>query len=232
MTWLHFSGGQAEVVREAMALLVPGPTDLPGEQEPGAREADAVRYADRLLGAFRTEPPLIYAAGSGSAHVPLSPEQRHGWLLRVRELQDAYREGTALLDRLADGDFAAADPAVRHRALRDPRAHTFRGLLFDHAIEGTYGDPVYRGRPAPGSTVLPTPPLPPPSAPEDASENAPEDTPPPTSPESAAPADGAAPSADSPPPADAAAPYGEETAALLRDFTAAARRVVLGGDDG
>ncbi|MBU7597073.1 gluconate 2-dehydrogenase subunit 3 family protein [Streptomyces sp. P38-E01] len=214
MTWLHFSGNQAEVVREAMALLVPGPTDLPGEQEPGAREADAVRYADRLLGAFRTEPPLIYAAGSGSAHVPLSPEQRHGWLIRVRELQDAYRQGTALLDRLADGDFADADPEVRHRALRDPRAHTFRGLLFDHAIEGTYGDPVYRGRPAPGSTVLPTPPLPPPSAPGSTESS-----------ESAAPAPAPAQTA-------APAPYGVETTALLRDFTAAARRVVLGGDDG
>ncbi len=206
LTWLHFSAPQAKVVREAMALLVPGPTDLPGEREPGAREAGAVHYADRLLGAFRVDPPLIYAVGSGTAHVPLSPEQRHGWLRRVKELQDAYGEGTALLDRLADGDFAAASAEARHRALRDPRARAFRGLLFDHAIEGTYGDPVYRGRPASDSTVLATPAVPPsptgrPTPPGTGAQGAP-------------------------------VPYGDETAALLRDFTAAARHVVLGGEDG
>ncbi|MEU6629936.1 hypothetical protein ABZ905_16830 [Streptomyces parvus] len=209
MTWLHFTADRAEVVREAMALLVPGPTDLPGEREPGAREADAVRYADRLLGAFRVDPPLIYAVGSGSAHVPLSPEQRHGWLRRVGELQAAYRDGTALLDRLADGDFAAAGVEVRHRALRDPRAHAFRDLLFDHAIEGTYGDPVYRGRPAPGRGTGVTPltvpqhPAGRPAHPDHATGTG-----------------------------RASAPYGDETAALLRDFTDAARQVVLGGTDG
>ncbi|MEW2070424.1 hypothetical protein [Streptomyces sp. NPDC007346] len=212
MTWLHFTPARAEVVREAMALLVPGPTDLPGEREPGAREADAVRYADRLLGAFRVDPPLIYAVGSGSAHVPLSPEQRHGWLLRVRQLQAAYRDGTALLDRLADGDFAAADVEVRHRALRDPRAHAFRGLLFDHAIEGTYGDPVYRGRPASGRSTGATPlTVEHPTGRTAHSERT----------TGTGTGTGRAP-----------APYGDETAALLRDFTAAARQVVLGGDDG
>ncbi|MFF8916957.1 hypothetical protein ACF08M_27485 [Streptomyces sp. NPDC015032] len=220
MTWLHFSAPQAEVVREAMALLVPGPMDLPGEREPGAREAGAVHYADRLLGAFRVDPPLIYAVGSGNAHVPLSPEKRHGWLRRVRELQDAYREGTALLDRLADGDFAAACPEVRNRALRDPRAHAFRGLLFDHAIEGTYGDPVYRGRPAPGSAVLTTPTVPPPRTV-------------PPSPTGRTPHSDAVTGTDTGAGTGRApAPYGDETAALLRDFTAAARRVVLGGEDG
>ncbi|WP_228972960.1 gluconate 2-dehydrogenase subunit 3 family protein [Streptomyces sp. DH12] len=146
--WLFFAPHEADVVREAMALLVPGPADAPGEPGPGAREADAVRYADRLLGAFAAEPPLVYASGrADGSFLALSPAQRVGWLRRVDALRRAYRAGVAALDRLADGDFAAAPVEVRHRALGDGGVAAFRDLLFDHAVEGTYGDPVYRGRP-------------------------------------------------------------------------------------
>ncbi|MFJ5110017.1 gluconate 2-dehydrogenase subunit 3 family protein [Streptomyces sp. NPDC088551] len=149
MAWSFFDAHQAEVVREATALLIPGPADAPEETDPGAREADAVRYADRLLGAFTAEPPLVYASGRGDgSFLPLTPAQGVGWRRRVGELQEAYRTGIAALDRLAGGDFAAAPVAARHLALRDPGAEDFRGLLFDHAVEATYGDPVYRGRTA------------------------------------------------------------------------------------
>lgn len=149
LAWSFFDAHQAEVVREATALLIPGPTDAPGETDPGAREANAVRYADRLLGAFTAEPPLVYASGRGDgAFLPLTPAQRVGWRRRVGVLQEAYRTGVAVLDRLSGGDFAAAPVAARHLALCDPGAVDFRGLLFDHAVEATYGDPVYRGHTA------------------------------------------------------------------------------------
>ncbi|MFI6638939.1 hypothetical protein [Streptomyces sp. NPDC050504] len=156
MDWFFLTPHEADVVREATALLVPGPADAPGESAPGAREADVVRYVDRLLGAFAVEPPLVYASGrADGSFLPLSPAQRVGWRRRVEDLQLAYRSGVPTLDRLADGDFARAATGVRHRALCDAEATAFRDLLFDHAIEGTYGDPVYRGRPtAVGRTVL------------------------------------------------------------------------------
>ncbi|MFE7425844.1 hypothetical protein [Streptomyces sp. NPDC057545] len=159
--WLFFTPHEADVVREAMALLVPGPADAPGEPGPGAREADAVRYADQLLGAFTVEPPLVYASGRpDGSFLPLTPAQRRGWRHRVSDLRRTYRTGVTVLDRLARGDFASAPPASRHRALCDVEAAVFRDQLFDHAVEGTYGAPVYRGRPAPASPVLlglPTP---------------------------------------------------------------------------
>ncbi|MFF4097156.1 hypothetical protein ACFYYY_25810 [Streptomyces sp. NPDC001834] len=153
--WLFFTPHEADVVREAMALLVPGPADAPGEPGPGAREADAVRYADRLLGAFTVEPPLVYASGRpDGSFLPLTPAQRTGWRRRVSDLRRAYRTGVTVLDRLAGGDFASASPASRHRALCDAEAAVFRDQLFDHAVEGTYGAPVYRGRPAPANPTL------------------------------------------------------------------------------
>lgn len=156
MEWLFLTPHEADVVREATAMLVPGPADAPGETAPGAREADVVRYVDRLLGAFATEPPLIYPSGrADGSFLPLSPAQRVGWRRRVEGLQQTYRAGVPALDRLADGDFTAAPGEVRHRALCDAEATAFRDLLFDHAIEGIYGDPVYRGRPtAVGRTAL------------------------------------------------------------------------------
>ncbi|MBU3864073.1 gluconate 2-dehydrogenase subunit 3 family protein [Streptomyces sp. 4503] len=156
MGWLFLTPHEADVVREATAMLVPGPADAPGETAPGAREADVVRYVDRLLGAFETDPPLVYASGRpDGSFLPLSPAQQMGWRRRVDGLQQAYRTGVLALDRLADGDFTCAPQEVRHRALCDAEATAFRDLLFDHAIEGTYGDPVYRGRPTVvGRTVL------------------------------------------------------------------------------
>lgn len=153
---LFLTSHEADVVREATAMLIPGPADAPGETAPGAREADVVRYVDRLLGAFEADPPLVYASGrADGSFLPLSPAQRVGWRRRVDGLQHAYRSGVRTLDRLTGGDFAGAPPGTRHRALCDAEATAFRDLLFDHAIEGTYGDPVYRGRPTPaGRTDL------------------------------------------------------------------------------
>ncbi|WP_320782402.1 hypothetical protein [Streptomyces sp. CRN 30] len=147
--WLFLTPREADTVRAAMALLVPG-----------SEEADAVRYADRLLGAFAVEPPLVYASGRpDGSFLPLTPAQRTGWRRRVAELGRVYRAGAGRLDRRAGGCFAGAPPAARHRAL-DAVGADFRDLLFDHAVEGTYGDPVYRGRPAPaGPAPLPAPAL-------------------------------------------------------------------------
>lgn len=141
---LFFTPHETAVVREATARLIPGPRDDPAEASPGAREADVVRYIDRLLGAFTADPPLIYPAPAGQGgFLPLTPAQRVGWRRRIDALQQVYREGTALLDRLAGGDFTAVPATERDTVLGDPRVREFRGVLFDHAIQGLYAAPVY-----------------------------------------------------------------------------------------
>ena len=155
-----FDAHQAAVVREATARLIPGPTDdLTEVGHPGAREAGVVGYVDTLLAAFSPSvaTPPLHAGGPFSnrpdptrpddmaAFVPLTRVQRQAWSTRVAQLQQTYREGIALLDRLSGGDFATASASARDAALMQRDTASFRDVLFTHAIEGTYSVPEYGG---------------------------------------------------------------------------------------
>jgi gluconate 2-dehydrogenase gamma chain len=133
------------VVEAALDRLIP-PDD---EGAPGARAAGAADYIDGLLGAFLVDPPRIWAGGpfsgrhggeAGFEHfLPLGRMEEWAWRTRIDELQTRYREG---LERLG-ADFAEAGPDAQDARLdADP---AFKRLLYVHACEGTYGDPVYGG---------------------------------------------------------------------------------------
>jgi hypothetical protein len=121
-------------------------------------------YIDGLLGAFLVDPPRIWAGGPFSGRhgggagfarfLPLGPAEELAWRTRIegsqgrpeREfngpvvgLQERYAEG---LDRLG-GDFADLDPERQDARLAEDPA--FSRLLYEHACEGMYGDPVYGG---------------------------------------------------------------------------------------
>jgi hypothetical protein len=153
-----FDEHQAAVVTEATARLIPGPTDDPSEEgHPGAREAGVVVYIDLLLSAFDDDPPRIFAGGPHSdraggsenlmaTFVPLSLWQEELWRTRIGDLQDRYRRGIAALDEAAGGDFATATREQMDQILvADGAPDSFRRLLFEHAIEGTYSIPEYGG---------------------------------------------------------------------------------------
>jgi hypothetical protein len=134
------------------------------EGAPGATAAGAADYIDGLLGAFLVDPPRIWAGGPFSGRhggdagfedfVPLAPMEELAWRTRIegsqgmaeREfngpvegLQERYRRG---LDRLGH-DFATLPVDVQDDLLAaDP---DFARLLYVHACEGLYGDPVYGG---------------------------------------------------------------------------------------
>ena len=121
-------------------------------------------YVDGLLGAFLVDPPRIWAGGPFSGRhggdagfetfLPLGAVEELAWRTRIegsqgrpeREfngpvvgLQQRYAEG---LDRLGD-DFAGLDPDTQDARLAEDRS--FARLLYGHACEGLYGDPVYGG---------------------------------------------------------------------------------------
>jgi len=162
---------QYAVLVAAMDVLVPG-----DESSPGATLAHAAWYLDQLLGAFRTDPPRIFAGGpySGRHGGPdgFSDMQR---LTRVEELRwRTYIEGslglperewngpvTGLAERYATSldtldarareihgrGFAVLELRVR-QGLLDRTDPAFVQLMYEHAVEGTYGDPVYGGNAA------------------------------------------------------------------------------------
>jgi hypothetical protein len=147
---------------------------VPGDPaSPGATETHAAWYLDQLLGAFSVTPPRIFAGGpySGrhggrdgfSQFLPLTRVEELRWRtwlegsqgLPEREwngpvvgLADRYRTGLAALDALAeqrqDRRFAACSHDER-RGMLIAASPTFVTMAYEHAVEGTYGDPVYGG---------------------------------------------------------------------------------------
>ncbi len=154
----------------AMDAMIPG-----DEASPGAILCGAPWYLDQLLGAFRSEPPRIFAGGpySGrhggvdgfSRFTPLTRVERIRWQtylegskgIAEREfngpvvgLRETYERGLDALDAAARGDdgkgdaFTLQDQPTRI-ALLQTADEAFVSLLYEHAVEGTYGDPVYGG---------------------------------------------------------------------------------------
>ncbi|MEU4806651.1 gluconate 2-dehydrogenase subunit 3 family protein [Actinosynnema sp. NPDC023587] len=154
--WRFFTRREAEVVVEATARLVPGPRDDPAEAgHPGAREADVVRYLDVLLSSVDFAPERVHAGGPWSDRaggrvnhaarfVPLTAVRRIAWERRLGGWRTRYRTGLALLDRLAGG-FTAAPASTKDTVLASEAARPFVDLLFEHTIEGMYGNPEYGG---------------------------------------------------------------------------------------
>jgi hypothetical protein len=150
-----FTDGELAVVAAAAERLLPG-----------AAGWGAAGYIDTLLGAFTFTPPRIWAGGPFSGRhggaasfddwIELGPMEELAWRTRIegsqgrpeREFngpvagwQAEYRAGLAALG----ADFAGVDAAEQDRRLAE--AGDFADLLFDHACEGVYGDPVYGGNP-------------------------------------------------------------------------------------
>lgn len=150
--WRFFTVHEAAVVEAACSRLVPGSDDHVGEAgHPGAREAQVTVYIDNLLGCFSVSPPTIYAdhrrisTGDGKFVEPTAP-QIIGWKERIQQLQGIYRAGIRQLDACSrGGSYLVGNVAERDAILLLPEVRDFRNVLFDHAIEGMYADPVYGG---------------------------------------------------------------------------------------
>ena len=150
---------QARVVVEATARLVPGPRDEPTEiGHPGAREADVVRYVDRLLSAFDHHPPTVFAGApwsdrhaAGPDHladfVPLAERQERAWRPRIAQLRRGVTAAVAALDKAAADagydSFPAAPAPEQDRILTD--LADVRDLLFGLTIDAMYSVPEYGG---------------------------------------------------------------------------------------
>ncbi len=148
------------ILAAAMDALIP---EVEGAG--GATSANAAWYLDQLLGAFDTDPPRIFAGGPYSGrhggHDGFDSWQR---LTRVEEIRwRLYIEGSmglaerefggpvkGLVDVYAEGldalgESFASDSYDDRRAALTNADPAFLAVLYGHAVEGTYGDPVYGG---------------------------------------------------------------------------------------
>jgi hypothetical protein len=141
-------------------------TVLPGDGiSPGAGEAGGADFIDQTLGAFSFEPPHIWAGGPFSGRrggpggfdqwLELGPVEELAWRIRIegtqgrteREFngpvvgwQEMYRVG---FDQLGADflDLDAKERWIRFKTCDDE----WRDLVFSHARQSLYGDPVYGG---------------------------------------------------------------------------------------
>lgn len=147
---------------------------IPGDAaSPGAALTGAAWYLDQLLGAFRTDPPRIFAGGPFSGrHGGLDGFAEFQPLTRVETLRwRTFLEGSqglaerewngpvvGLRAQVASGlDAIAAQARASHadelevldrQAIVGLLAKADKAtvqLLYEYAVEGTYGDPVYGG---------------------------------------------------------------------------------------
>jgi hypothetical protein len=148
--------------------LIPGDAD-----SPGATGTQAAWYLDQFLGAFNVDPPRIYAGGPYSGrHGGLDNFSKFLPLTRVEEIRwRTYIEGSkGMKEREFNGPItgmaqrydeflAALDEAAQagsgkrfalvgledRRSLLASADEALVKMAYDHAVEGTYGDPVYGG---------------------------------------------------------------------------------------
>ncbi len=173
------SGGPKFLTEEEMAALrglvdrfIPG---RPEDTEEGALAGGCAEAIDALLGAFRADPPMIYAgapfsdrAGSPVNHferfLELDPYETKAWRLRiegskgrpklefngpVKGWQEIYREGLAALNAAAGAaGFGALPGPARDLILQsanDPAVGELVDVAFPHTFEFMYGAPEYGG---------------------------------------------------------------------------------------
>ena len=116
-----------------MNKLVPG-DDL----SPAAGDSGGAEYVNMLLTAFDYDPPHIWAGGPFSGRhggaasfenwLELGPWEILAWKSRIEDLNNQYHAG---LDSLGPELAEISDE--------------FRNLVFTHACEALYGDPIYGG---------------------------------------------------------------------------------------
>ena len=140
---------------------------IPGDgTSPGAGSSGGADYVDGVLGAFAFDPPHIWAGGpfsgrhGGEANfgdwLELGAAEELGWRMRIegscgmaeREFngalvgwQQRYRDGLAALG----ADFESIDESAQRERLAACLEDEFRELVFTHACESLYGDPIYGG---------------------------------------------------------------------------------------
>ena len=146
------------MIEDATARIAPGPADDPAEAgHPGAREADVTDYIDSMLARAATARPadLRGRAVEQPAHVGAGPDgdcssrstrwPAVAWRRRLAGWQQQYRQGIAILDKLAGGDFTKASQRDAGHDPGLPALSTFLPLLFEHTVEGLYSVPEYGG---------------------------------------------------------------------------------------
>jgi gluconate 2-dehydrogenase gamma chain len=130
---IFFNEDEARIIEAMSARIIPGDPD-----NPGAREAGATIYIDRSLAGFFshlqtfyrervTEFDLACRAEFGTSFPELTENQQDEFL---RSIEGSLAEGSV-------------EGALRSEG--KSRLSQFFAVVYEHTLEGTFGDPIYGG---------------------------------------------------------------------------------------
>ena len=125
-TWSYLTEGEARIL-EAMLDRI-----IPGDEDPGAKEAGVIYFVDRQLVGPYSRYQRHYRNGLKSLRA--TSEALHGG--SFEEL--SHRDQTGVLERLEKDD-------VPSEIWSEPAAASFFNLVVDHAMQGFYGSPIHGG---------------------------------------------------------------------------------------
>ena len=117
---MFFNRHQAAVVEAMAARIVPSEAG-----SPGAREARAIVYIDRALAGYFASLQVLYREGVESVEA-MSLAQFGKYFV---EMEDSQQD--ELLQSMVSGSL--------------PKAAEFFAVVYEHTIEGIFGDPIYGG---------------------------------------------------------------------------------------
>lgn len=163
----HFTPAERRLLENLLRALIPS------DEQPGAIEAGGVEYIELLLNALVFDTPRLFGGGPFSGRhggdrsfekfVPLSRIEELAWRTRIegsqgrperefngptRGYRAMYAEGLARLEEAARARQGASAEALSPEGALDLLSEVdpeLRGLLYEHAVEAMYGDPVYGG---------------------------------------------------------------------------------------
>lgn len=118
---LFFDSHQWSIIEAATARIIP--TD----HDPGAREANVIRFIDRYLSGI----DYLYATGDGSGFLRPGGDEAEAWRHRIATLQEKYRDGITQIDRISrerfDATFVGLDENAQDTVLATLSGHAKPG---------------------------------------------------------------------------------------------------------
>lgn len=109
---LFFDSHQWSIIEAATARIIP--TD----HDPGAREANVIRFIDRYLSGI----DYLYATGDGSGFLRPGGDEAEAWRHRIATLQEKYRDGITQIDRISRERFDATFVGLDENAQEDRKS--------------------------------------------------------------------------------------------------------------
>ena len=130
---MFFNEEEARTIEAVTARIIPGDA-----HNPGAKEAGAVIFIDRALAGYFSHLQIFYR--EGIAALDRSSRSRFGCaFLNLSESQQ---------DELLRTIEGGLEQRSIEGALRDDRSgklFQFFSVVYEHTLEGTFGDPIYGG---------------------------------------------------------------------------------------